>query len=56
MINKSKLIMQQTIVTSSYVAYRKQSSSQTSEVAILQMRSNEIWGGPSRNFFEWRIA
>jgi hypothetical protein len=30
--------------------YRKKSSSQTSEVARMQIASNEMWGGPKRNY------
>jgi hypothetical protein len=35
--------------------YRKESSSQTPDVARMQKESGEIWGGPTRNFMPSHI-
>jgi hypothetical protein len=37
-------------VTEEQIYHRKKSNSQTAEVAKLQIESQEIWGGPCKNF------
>jgi hypothetical protein len=37
-------------VTEEQIYHRKESDSQTAEVARRQIESQEIWGGPCRNF------
>ena len=46
----SELEKAQLLVTEEQIYHRKKSDSQTAAVARLQIETQEIWGGPCRNF------